>query len=1208
MISGGFVVGVTVANAGYGYTDPPAVKIEGGGGTGATAVATVFNGIVNGITILNPGSGYTSMPEVIIASPPFPPRAATATSTVLNGMVAGLTITDGGYGYTNAPAVIFSGGGGSGAKAVATIGTNGVVTSLNILNPGSGYASAPTVSFSTAAPVIITQQPASQTVNPGAKATFTVAATGTAPLNYQWKFNGSVIAGATSASLTLNSVAAANAGTYTVEVGNVVGTVASAGATLSVNTPATITQQPVSQVVNPGANVAFTVAATGTQPLTYQWKFNGVAIAGATSSSLTLNNVAAANAGIYTVEVGNVVGMITSAGATLSVNSPVAITQQPVSQLVNPGASVTFTVAAAGTPPLAYQWKFNGSPIFGATAASLMLNNVASAAAGIYTVDVSDIIGTTTSLGAALILIAPIAITQQPASQVVNPGASVTFTVAATGTPPLAYQWKFNGSAIAGANSASLTLNNVSSASAGTYTVEVSNAVGTVASAAAILSMVTPVAITRQPTSQVVNPGTNVTFTVVATGTPPLAYQWYKNGSAILAATNSSLEILSAASGDAGNYSVAVSNASGSVASEVAVLTVKAGPYFVINDQTTGGGLVMPEPFQSSYAPNAQVTLSVLSADGWVFLDWKGNPQGTNPVAPLQMTSDKTVRARFGTAVTARKSGGGTVNISPLSALYPYDTPVRLIAQPDPGQYFAGWSGSATGDANPLTLWVRDANAVIIGSFLPLPSGRVALTVIPDGYGEVSVLPEANTFAAGQSVTNLAIPGAGQEFLGWSGDASGTNNPLVMVMGQSKVMVAHFTKRPYLEIQPLDLDGILLSLAGEFTGSYEIQSSTNLMDWMPYAILNNTFGESQAIESPTAGQHRFYRATTNYSVVSLAGDLAFGDQFFGAAATRSLAIQNNGADKLTVRGISYPAGFSGDWNGGTIQGGGQQVVTITFLPTTVQAYGGAITISSDSALGINTIAVSGNGVPSGMIWIPPGTFTMGSPDTELDRDSTEGPQTVVTITKGFWMSKYETTQAEYLAVIGSNPSFFTTKDWNGNQISPDLNRPVEQVRWYDATNYCAKLTKRERLAGRLPAGYVYRLPTEAEWEYTCRAGTTTRFSYGDDLSYTSLEDYGWYKGNSGMQTHPVGKKLPNAWGLYDMHGNVWEWCQDWWIGSLPGGSVDNPRGPDAGSIHVYCGGSAFDGGRFCRAANRTSDNPIDRYANLGFRPVLAPTQ
>lgn len=236
--------------------------------------------------------------------------------------------------------------------------------------------------------------------------------------------------------------------------------------------------------------------------------------------------------------------------------------------------------------------------------------------------------------------------------------------------------------------------------------------------------------------------------------------------------------------------------------------------------------------------------------------------------------------------------------------------------------------------------------------------------------------------------------------------------------------------------------------------------------------------------------------------------------------------------------------------------------------------------------------------PQGMVWMPPGTFTMGSPSTDPDHESAESPQTEVALPRGFWMAKHETTQAEYQSLMGNNPSYFTG----------DPQRPVEMVSWHEATNYCGKLTARERDAGRLPAGYVYRLPTEAEWEYACRGGTSTRFGFGNDSGYTSLGNYEWYAGNSGGQTHPVGQKLPNARGLHDLQGNVWEWCQDWYSNSLPGGSVVDPKGPLAGPSRVFRGGCWDDSGCYCRLASRYGFNPNLRIYYLGFRPVLAAAQ
>lgn len=169
-----------------------------------------------------------------------------------------------------------------------------------------------------------------------------------------------------------------------------------------------------------------------------------------------------------------------------------------------------------------------------------------------------------------------------------------------------------------------------------------------------------------------------------------------------------------------------------------------------------------------------------------------------------------------------------------------------------------------------------------------------------------------------------------------------------------------------------------------------------------------------------------------------------------------------------------------------------------------------------------------------MVAIPAGSFTMGSPSNEVGRYAAEGPQTWVTISYGFSIGKYEVTQAEYQGLMGCNPSIWIC-DTNG---VADASRPVEGVTWYDATNYCARLTQRERARGGIGSNWVYRLPTEAEWEYACRAGTTTRFSYGDDPGYALLANYAWYGETFGGTTHPVGQKLPNPWGLYDMHGNV----------------------------------------------------------------------
>jgi len=248
------------------------------------------------------------------------------------------------------------------------------------------------------------------------------------------------------------------------------------------------------------------------------------------------------------------------------------------------------------------------------------------------------------------------------------------------------------------------------------------------------------------------------------------------------------------------------------------------------------------------------------------------------------------------------------------------------------------------------------------------------------------------------------------------------------------------------------------------------------------------------------------------------------------------------------------------------------------------------------------------GLAPDLVDIPSGNFVMGAPPSEAEASVWDGPQTAVTITYAFKMGKFELTQAEYLAVMDNNPSYFTG-------IS---NRPVEQVSWTNAMDYCARLTSSQRWAGCLPAGWAYRLPTEAEWEYACRAGTSTAFAYGPALrsgmaTFNGQKEYDASVGteyNSAGIVAPkpsvVGAYAPNAWGLFDMHGNVWEWCLDWWADQLPGGSVTDPPGPGLSLHRVIRGGCWYNAGSNCRSACRGSAVLDYRGNDLGFRVVLAP--
>jgi len=258
--------------------------------------------------------------------------------------------------------------------------------------------------------------------------------------------------------------------------------------------------------------------------------------------------------------------------------------------------------------------------------------------------------------------------------------------------------------------------------------------------------------------------------------------------------------------------------------------------------------------------------------------------------------------------------------------------------------------------------------------------------------------------------------------------------------------------------------------------------------------------------------------------------------------------------------------------------------------------------------------------PRGMkfAYIPAGEFLMGSPETETGRYKDETPHRV-TISKPFLLGVYEVTQAQWKAVMGSNPSSFTGDD----------NLPVEQVSWTDATNFCTKLSTSEGAGigasgfggggGRAGVaaggtGHRYRLPTEAEWEYACRAGTTTAFNTGDtistdDANYNGIVAYGdGKKGVSREKTTPVGSFKPNAWGLYDMHGNVWEWCADW-LADYPATAVSDPKGPSSGGglnleFRIMRGGSFGYLPQNCRSATRHSNEAKSTASSVGFRVAV----
>jgi formylglycine-generating enzyme required for sulfatase activity/tetratricopeptide (TPR) repeat protein len=272
--------------------------------------------------------------------------------------------------------------------------------------------------------------------------------------------------------------------------------------------------------------------------------------------------------------------------------------------------------------------------------------------------------------------------------------------------------------------------------------------------------------------------------------------------------------------------------------------------------------------------------------------------------------------------------------------------------------------------------------------------------------------------------------------------------------------------------------------------------------------------------------------------------------------------------------------------------------------------------------------------------IPSGEFTMGSPKGEKGRDTDEQQHKVI-ITKPFWLGRTPVTQGQWKAVMGTSlqeqfdmawnssakcwpgkdnkvSSLITMKEWfknRGLENYEDVKRrflgnvgenyPMNWVSYDNAVAFCKKLTEQERADGRLPEGYAYALPTEAQWEYACRAGGSGAYGRMEDGKEGDLDKMGWYREDSNSTTHPVAQKKPNAWGLYDMHGNVWEWCADWYD-NYRTGSVTDPSGPRSGVARVRRGGGWDYPAAYCRSAYRDRNVPAYRSGNLGFRLALRP--
>jgi hypothetical protein len=493
--------------------------------------------------------------------------------------------------------------------------------------------------------------------------------------------------------------------------------------------PSVITQ-PASQSSAVGETIQFTVSAAGGGTLAYQWQknttnlangtFSGRAtVSGATTASVTLAGITTNDQADYACRITNTFGSITSSIATLTVYVAPTITTQPVGKTNSPGANISFTVVAAGTAPLSYQWMENGTDIPSATLNVYSLNNVSASDTGIYSVSVSNPAGAVNSSNAPLVVQAPPAIVAQPAGSTNFVGDTYTFNVTATGDA-LTYQWKRNGANIPGATNDSYTLTDIQTAVAGTYIVTVTNLSGKVTSAGATLWVVGPLVISVQPASQTAAVGSNVTFAVVATdGSPELFYQWFDSSNLIASATNARLTLTNVQLTNSGPYYVVITNGYTVVTSAVATLNVQYYPPIIIT-QPVGGNQAVGDNF----------TFMVTATGTALNYQWQKN--GTNIV---DATGSSVALSNLGlgdtgnyTVVITNVVGSVTSSIAALTVQY---FPPAITVQPVGGSELVGsaftFSVTATGTA--LTYqWQQNDAAILFANSTSLTLNNLGLT------------------------------------------------------------------------------------------------------------------------------------------------------------------------------------------------------------------------------------------------------------------------------------------------------------------------------------------------------------------------------------------------------------------------------------------------------------------------------------------------
>jgi len=595
-------------------------------------------------------------------------------------------------------------------------------------------------------------------------------------------------------------------------------------------------------------------------------------------------------------------------------------------------------------------------------------------------------------------------------------------------------------------------------------------------------------------------------------------------------------------------------------------------------------GSVKKSPDKTSYNHGETVTLEAIPNKGYGFTNWSGSlTDSTNP-AKLVMDGDKSITAGFSAkayGLTVSTSDGSVKKI-PNKTSYNHGETVTLEAVPNKDYSFTNWSGNLSGNTNPATLVMDEDKSVTAGFALKAYS----LTVTAPG-GSVMKSPNKTTYNHGEAVTLEAVPNAGYLFSDWTGDLSGNTNPATLVMEADKSVIAGFSLKAY-SLTVSASDGSVMKSPNKTTYNHGEAVTLEAEPNTEYRFSNWTGDLSGNTNPATLVMEADKSVIAGFALKTYSMTVTAGDGFVTKSPPQAGYNRGQTVTLTAVPNTGYSfTNWSGDLSGST------NPATLVIDADKSVTAGFALTAKASDVI-TNSIGMK-------LVYVPAGSFMMGSSRSaaQLAEQYGEGqgrfedelPQHPVRISKGFWMGQTEVTQSQYNSVMNARP-------WSGKAyVQEDADNPAVYVSWDDAVEFCMQLTRQE--------GKTYRLPTEAEWEYACRAGTATLFSFGD--SDLPLGDYAWFNDNADKvgqdYAHPVGQKKPNPWGIYDMHGNVFEWCSDYYDEKYYSVSPNvDPNGPPLGTSHSLRGGSWDNGHSYLRCSYR-SDYPVNRGLLVGFRVV-----